>query len=495
VNTNRASVLLAENRDNSDGSLKSVIEQRNIEVLECIDGIEAINIAYSQNPDLIILDVTLPKLNGYICARILKNDPLLKAIPIIHLGSSQSTIEQYWSKTCGGDLYLQAPLNESHLNEILNRFLRSQSRKRQLLAPVRMVPEMEALSVLGLANNLLEQELLRANILNEINLMDISGMPTDEFVMAVMAIISTLFDFALGAALLIFDPHLELFIYTNEEVDQAHLDEIKTLTSNYLEQHHEIYIDPGQMRQNLFPSNQGRSMGAAIEDLYVHTKESGPIRSVLAFENIGFESLRDDEKEILQLALNLAHGVIEKKVFFQISQEASIIDGVTEGYSLAFFIEYLRREIESAQRNGYPLTLFTLSIPNFEDITRGLKIKLKNDLIRIIQDGILKLLRKSDIVARWETAAFAVLLPHTALDKARVAMERINNYLTKDLSNHQPSTVAFEIETGISPYDPESHRTPETFFSHAQPQKRPAKVPAEDSPKTKKSRNSVAQNG
>lgn len=470
MTTNRFSVLLGENRDNSDGSLKRVIEQRDIAVLECSDGIEAINIAYSQNPDLIILDVTLPKLNGYICARILKKDPLLKAIPIIHIGSSQNTIEQYWSKTCGGDLYLQAPLNESDLNEIMNRFLRSQSSKRRLLAPVRMVPEMEAQSVLGLANNLLEQELLRANILNEINLMDISGMPTDEFVMAVMAIISTLFDFTLGAASLIFDPRLELFFYTDEDVDQAHLDEIKTLTSNYLEQHHEIYIDPSQIRQNLLPSNQGRPMSGALEDFYIHTKESGPIRSVLAFENIGFESLRDDEKEILQLALDLAHGVIEKKIFFQISQESSIIDGVTEGYSLAFFIEYLRREIESANRNEFPLTLITLSIPNFEDITRSINIKLKNDLIRIIQDGILKLIRKSDIVARWETAAFAVLLPHTARDKARVALERIKNYLTKDLSNHQPSTVAFEIETGISPYDPESHRSPETFFSHAKPQ-------------------------
>ena len=495
MNTNKASVLLGENKDNSDGSLKRVIEQRNIVVLECSDGIEAINMAYSQNPDLIILDVTLPNLNGYICARILKNDPLLKAIPIIHIGSSQNTIEQYWSKTCGGDLYLQAPLNESDLNEILNRFLRSQSSKRRLLAPVRMVPEMEAQAVLGLANNLLEQELLRANILNEINLMDTSAMPTDEFVMAVMAIIGTLFDFTLGAALLIFDPHLELFFYTNEEVDQAHLDEIKTLTSNYLEQHHEIYIDSGQIRQNLFPSNQGRPMSGALEDLYIHTKESGPVRSLLAFENIGFESLRDDEKEILQLALDLSHGVIEKKVFFQISQESSIIDGVTEGYSLAFFIEYLRREIENAQRNEYPLTLLTLSIPNFEDITRSINVKLKNDLIRIIQDGILRLLRKSDIVARWETAAFAVLLPHTALDKARVAMDRIKNYLAKDLSNHQPSTVAFEIETGISPYDPESHRTPETFFAHAQPQKRSAKVPAEGLPEKKKSRNSVAQNG
>ncbi len=495
MNTNRSSVLLGENSDNSDGSLKRVIEQRDIAVLECSDGIEAINIAYAQNPDLIILDVTLPKLNGYICARILKNDPLLKAIPIIHIGSSQNTIEQYWSKTCGGDLYLQAPLNESDLNEILNRFLRRQSNKRRLLAPVRMVPEMEAQSVLGLANNLLEQELLRANILNEINLMDISGMPTDEFVLAVMAIISTLFDFTLGAALLLFDAHLELFFHTNEEVAQAHLDEIRTLISNYLAQHHEIYIDPDQIRQNLFPSNQGRSMRGALEDLYIHTKESGPIRTVLAFENIGFESLRDDEKEILQLALDLAHGVIEKKVFFQISQESSIIDGVTEGYSLAFFIEYLRREIENANRNGYPLTLFTLSISNFEDISRSINAKLRNDLIRIIQGGILRLLRKSDIVARWETAAFAVLLPHTALDKARVAMERMKNYLTKDLSNRQPSTVAFEIETGISPYDPESHRTPETFFSHAQPQKRPAKVPAEGSATRNQNPSSIVQNG
>lgn len=481
MSDNRASALLGEAQAGVYSSLRNLLEQRNIEVLECSDGVEAINTSYAKSPDLIILDVALPRLNGYVCARILKNDPQLKSTPLIHIGSSQNAIEQYWSKTSGGDFYFPAPFNEMELDEILNRFLRRQGGKRRLLTPVRMVPELEENSILTLANNLLEQELLRASILNEINLMDISGMATDEFVIAIMAIIQSLFDFTLGAALLIYDPHLVLYLYSHQQIDPRHLDEIKKLLSKYLEQQHEIYLDAAQMEESIFHLPQEKTASAAIEDLYIHTKEAGSIRSVLALENIGFETLQPDEQEILQLALDLAHGVIEKKIFFQISQESSIIDGVTEGYSIVFFIEYLRREIENATRNDYALTLITLSIPNFEDIARSLNVRLKNDLLRIMQDGILKQLRKADIVARWETAAFAVLLPHTTLEKARVAQERIQNYLMKDLKKLQPSSVKFEMETGLCQFDPKLHRTPETFFAHAQPQNAPAKAPADKS--------------
>ena len=462
-------VLLAESPGSSGFSLKPALELRGVQVLECADGIEAVRQSFSREPDIVILDVTTPRLNGYLCARVLKNDPSMEGTPIVHISTSDNPIERYWSTACGSDDFLHIPVSDPALDHSLNSLIRQSSHKRRLLAPVRMLPNLEEQAIFNLASNLLEQELLRSNILNEINLMDISAMPTKDFITAIMAIIGSLFDFDLSVCLLLSEPYGELFLYFNGKIERTHLDEIKGLVAAHLEQRHGVYSDPGQLKQTLIPSTQTAPISSRIDDFYIHTRESGQPRSLLAFENIGFDALRADEKEILRLALDLALGALEKKLFFQISQELSIIDGVTEGYSISFFMENLRREMENAARNGYPITVITLSVPDFEAITRDVSAKASNDLVRLMQNAIMKLLRKSDIVARWKVASFAFLMTHTPMDKARIAQERIRKIILSDLANKLPSTPAMSMEMGIRQFDPAKDPTPEALFAGAKP--------------------------
>jgi signal transduction histidine kinase len=62
---------------------KAQLEEGGYEVLIAVDGIEAINTAFTQSPDLILLDVHMPKINGYQVCRLLKDRPETKMIPII----------------------------------------------------------------------------------------------------------------------------------------------------------------------------------------------------------------------------------------------------------------------------------------------------------------------------------------------------------------------------------------------------------------------------
>jgi len=247
------------------------------------------------------------------------------------------------------------------------------------------------------------------------------------------------------------------------------LNEAKRLVCAHLEQRHAVFVRPDELKQTIIPSTQEPSPGGRISDFYVHTKTEGLPRSLLAFENIGFDTLRPDEQEILQLVLDLALGALEKKLFFQISQELSIIDGVTEGYSLSFFMENLRREMENAARNGYALTVITLSVINFESLTKDMNTKAVNDLIRLMQNAIMKLLRKSDMVARWDVASFAFLLTHTPLERATIARDRIKKVIVNDLAGRLPDNQALPVEMGIRQYEPQEDTSPEAFFANAQP--------------------------
>jgi diguanylate cyclase (GGDEF)-like protein len=462
-------VLLAQNRESPDNSVKVFFERRNVEVFECEDGIEAIRESFAKNPDLIILDVKLPRLNGFQCARVLKKNPTMNATPIIHMGASNNPIEQYWTTACGGDGYLQKPVSEMDLEEYLGRLLRGGGNKRRVFGPVNMIQDLEDFSILTLASKITEQELLRANILNEINRVDILAMPTNELVMALMAIINSLYGFSLGVALLLHDQHKEFLFYQNGRVDQNHLDAVKELILKYLEQQHKIYLNSAEIEQNILQSAQDGKVSGQPEEVYIHTKESGPIRSVLAFENIGFDELQRDEQGILQVAFDLAEGVLEKKIFYEMSQRLSIIDAPMEGFSISFFMAVLEREIENSSRNRYPLILFTIAISNFKDITKELSNQEGYNFIGLINNIILKTTRKSDIVARWDVASFAFLITHTPLEKARIAQKRISNFIKKELSGRITPSIQITPSLGISQFDPERDRTPESFFSSAKP--------------------------
>jgi two-component system cell cycle response regulator DivK len=469
MSSDQSTVLLCEDNESSDGFLRKYLEQLNIKVLACTDGIDAVRKSFMKNPDLIILDVTAPRLNGYQAARLLKNDPNLSSTPIVHMGPPSSAIGQYWSRLCRGDGYLDRPISERKLNEMLERYLDSRVGTRQLFAPVSVIQDLEDNSILTMANALMEQDLVRANILNEISMVDIWTLLPRDVVTSLMSIIGSLYDFSTGAALLVYEHDSEFLFYQNGSSAEDRLKEIKGLVLKHLEHRFDIHLDPQAIRQTLLQAIRPTESKKRSGEVYIHTEESGPIRSVLAFEDIQLDRLRSDEQEILGLALKLAHGVLEKKIFFQMSQELSIIDAVTAGHSIAFFMSVLEKEIENTRRNGYPMTLFTISVTNARDLTRDPFSMTLEDLVRTIQRAIMKTVRKADIVARWETTSFAFLLPHTTLGEARGALQRIAAHIMKSLVRFFPSANQIKMNVGIRQFDPDQDGTAEAFFDRARP--------------------------
>jgi len=274
MNDKNITVIVAESREGPDSLVKRLLEKRNLAVLECGDGIETVRKSFANRPDLIILDITLPRLNGYQCARLLKSDPVMNSTPIIHMGSSKSPIEQYWSGLCRGDAYLQRPVNEVDLDETLHSLLQKERGKRHLFLPASMIPDLEDHSILTLANNLMEQDLLRANILNEINMIDVWGMDTRDLVTSFMAIIGSLYDFTLGTALLLHERQGEFLFYPNQKTEQKRLEEIKRLIFEHLESAARHLPQPGA--DNADPLAARRTEGDQKRDrggLYPHKRE------------------------------------------------------------------------------------------------------------------------------------------------------------------------------------------------------------------------------
>ena len=99
--------------------VKFTLTMKNHEVITAEDGDSGIKAAKKDQPDLILLDILMPKMNGYEACSILKKDELTKNIPIFILSSKgqMSDLEQAFK--FGADNYITKPFNPDKLNEII----------------------------------------------------------------------------------------------------------------------------------------------------------------------------------------------------------------------------------------------------------------------------------------------------------------------------------------------------------------------------------------
>ncbi len=118
---NRQKILIVEDSDDTLTFLK-IILQKNYDLCFARDGKSALDAVKTEAPDLVLLDVLLPLINGYEVCKTLKNDPELKKIPVIFLSSKNLQEEVHYGLEIGADDYLVKPFDHNELKtRIQNR--------------------------------------------------------------------------------------------------------------------------------------------------------------------------------------------------------------------------------------------------------------------------------------------------------------------------------------------------------------------------------------
>jgi two-component system alkaline phosphatase synthesis response regulator PhoP len=93
------------------------------EVLTALDGEQAIEKARAEKPDLIVLDIMMPKLDGYETCKRLKADPETKEVPVILLSAKGRNVDQKVGFEVGADDYITKPFSPRKLVERINAIL------------------------------------------------------------------------------------------------------------------------------------------------------------------------------------------------------------------------------------------------------------------------------------------------------------------------------------------------------------------------------------
>ena len=116
-------ILLVEDNEMNRDMLARRLERRGYQVVVALDGAQGLQLAQAEAPDLILMDMSLPVLDGWEATRQLKSQPATQAIPIIALTAHAMSGDQEKAIAVGCDDYDTKPIEFSRLMEKIQALL------------------------------------------------------------------------------------------------------------------------------------------------------------------------------------------------------------------------------------------------------------------------------------------------------------------------------------------------------------------------------------
>ncbi|HUQ92659.1 MAG TPA: response regulator [Bryobacteraceae bacterium] len=117
------SILVVEDSPTELTLVTNLLKENGYSFTVATDGEEALRKAAQQQPDLMLLDVILPKKNGFLVCRNIKSSPDTSHIKVIVLSSKNQESDKYWGMKQGADLYLTKPFNSAELLRAIAKFI------------------------------------------------------------------------------------------------------------------------------------------------------------------------------------------------------------------------------------------------------------------------------------------------------------------------------------------------------------------------------------
>jgi len=116
-------IVMIEDSKAASTVLKEVLESEGHTVLHAADGVAGLALARREKPDLILLDLLLPKLNGYDVCNSLMRDGLTRHIPILIISTLDTPESKEKAKQCGARNFMKKPYNLEDLLREIKRLL------------------------------------------------------------------------------------------------------------------------------------------------------------------------------------------------------------------------------------------------------------------------------------------------------------------------------------------------------------------------------------
>jgi two-component system cell cycle response regulator DivK len=116
-------ILVVEDQEDNRRIIRDLLTSVGYELIEAQDGAEGVRLAESERPDLILMDIQLPVLDGHEATRRIKQNPELRHIPIIVVTSYALSGDDQKAMAAGSDGYVAKPFSPRELLATIRKFL------------------------------------------------------------------------------------------------------------------------------------------------------------------------------------------------------------------------------------------------------------------------------------------------------------------------------------------------------------------------------------
>lgn len=121
-------VLLVEDTEDNRQMMRHLLQMSGFHVVEATNGKEAVQLAREIDPEIILMDLSLPIIDGLAATREIRSDPEFRNVPIVAVSAHDTADFHNDALNAGCDAYVTKPINYSELEELVNRLLQDKRR-------------------------------------------------------------------------------------------------------------------------------------------------------------------------------------------------------------------------------------------------------------------------------------------------------------------------------------------------------------------------------
>ena len=421
----KSRILIVDDDPANVKLLKAKLSLNAFMTIEAFSGKECLNKAQKEHPDLILLDIMMPGIDGFEITRILKRDKTTRDIPIIHVTALDRSINRIRSLEAGADEFLNKPINTE---ELLTR-IRSLLRLKKYCEQLKTRKESKRRFLSPEKQNFAFQNMdLKAAIL----VVDTNEKDVAFYEKNLCAYCSSLFITGSGKE--------ALNIVESKPIDIVILD-ISLLD-----------MDGYEVCRRLKKTDRTRN----IQVMTITSKTD--IKSKIRAIELGTDDYLIKPVGSLELKARIK-SFIRKKVYLDIlvakyesAFHSAITDQLTNLYNHAFFKHYLELELTRALRQKHPLTLLIIDIDDFKQINDYYGHQEGDRILRKMGHIFRSSVREIDVCARYGGDEFAVVLPYADRVIGGMIAERLwkKIALIKNKQEKRAENEYIKVSIGIS---------------------------------------------
>jgi CheY-like chemotaxis protein len=218
-------VVIADDSPTLRRIVTSVLSREGFDVVATEDGVEAVQAVFRTMPDAVVLDVQMPRVSGYVAARLLKDDWQTADIPVVLLTSLDAASDRYWGAQTGADRYLTKDFEAPQLVEAVREVIAAADATRDGRPALRPDPmEISADDVLSRVCDLLDRKLFETSVAAEVTALAATTHGFEHTVAGVLDVLKRFVDYDLATVLLLDEQ--TTYVAVASETSQTHHHEL-----------------------------------------------------------------------------------------------------------------------------------------------------------------------------------------------------------------------------------------------------------------------------